>query len=144
MSQSVNQKIAYWENWPPKFKIMKANIIAVLMITISSLIFFCGCNKSANKSSTPTEGSVIFWTQNAAKLSACSNNITITLKETSSGVSVGTCTITILNGPHSTCVGSSSITLQPGNYIATVAACAFGGGMSFAIIAGDCTNIEIL
>lgn len=57
---------------------MKPFASAILMITICILIF-SSCSKKKDVTPPPGKGSVVFWTKNAAHLTACSNSIAIRL-----------------------------------------------------------------
>lgn len=122
---------------------MKVFAITALLMAICTLPFSC-----TNKEDTPSNGSVVFWTNNAAKLTACSNSMLIRVTETLSGVFISNATITSLSATApSGCVGVASVSgLVPGTqYLGTVNACAAGGsGVSFSVSPGECLKLQIL
>ena len=136
---------------------MKTYASIILMITICTLTFQ-SCSKKKDDTPPPINyGTVVFWTKNAAKLAACSNNISIRVSGSTplgGGYYQGTASITFLSPfEPSDCRGNQSVpNLIPGmslfsGYNYTVNACSAGGTASplihFTVSDGECLKIEI-
>jgi len=131
---------------------MKNYLITALIITICTLPFSCK-KKDVNPTPTPPPmyATVVFWTNNSAKLTSCASAILIRVNGGSSWGSFhqGTATITTLNASApSGCVVASVGNLSPGvQYLYQPDACATGGTaipwVYFYVLPGECLKIEI-
>jgi|GEM_PF-4191685 len=129
-------------------KIMKSFLI-ISIISIS--VFQISCKKE--KVDLPPEvfGSIVFWTKNAAKLSACSGNLQIDvyLIGLTSTTKIGVITLTTVDASAPiVCVLHSvnNISLPATTYY-EVSNCATGGVLErvfFNLAVNECRKIEIV
>lgn len=128
---------------------MKTCTSAILMITICTLTFL-SCSKKKDVIPPPGKGSVVFWTKNAAHLTACSNNIAIRLAYSTSYGSIVVDSAHIINvnasAPSSCSNMPSAIeNTYEGFYSYSIKDCATGlwYGDTLYIVTGVCRKIEI-
>jgi hypothetical protein len=130
---------------------MKTYASTILTITICTLTFL-SCSKK--KESTPPQGkgSVVFWTKNAALLTACSNNITIRLvvpNPYGSSILIDSAHIISANASApSSCSNTPSAieNVYAQFYSYNIKDCAtglWGNGGVFTLLTGECLKIEI-
>ncbi len=130
---------------------MKNFVITALMITICTLSFSCKKKDTVNPSAqAQNNGKVVFWTNNAAKFTACSSNILVhvTGSVLGSSFSVGDANITTLTASAPAgCIGSINNILPNVQYFYRLEACTNGGTLPpfvvFTVADGECKKIEI-